>query len=292
MEIEHKITDKEITDAIERVPPLSHVVIRALEKIKLPTSSAKDISEEIAKDPILSLDILKIANSPIFGFSRKISSLEHAVSLLGFNAVESILLSAYSKSVYNVELKNFKIKRGELSLQSFIGAYVSKIVSRKFFPEVEDLSFTAAVMRNLGKISMDFIISRYIDRIKKELMHERDFQKVEKKVIGFTSSELTLIILDNWKIPEDIKFVVSKYNKLEYIKDKESRLYKSCVCVHIGDRVAQMTGVGGGIDTLLCEIDQDIFKNTRIKPEDIEEFVQEAAEMYPQLEAELKETLI
>ncbi|MCS7212859.1 MAG: HDOD domain-containing protein [Candidatus Calescibacterium sp.] len=290
--MDSRITDKEIRNAIERVPPLSSVILKALEKIRNPAVSAKHVADEIAKDPIISLDVLKIANSPIYGFSRRISSLEHAVSLLGFKAIESILLSAYSKNVYNVELKNFKIKRGELSLQSFIGAYVAKSVSKNFFPNVEEISFTAAVMRNLGKISMDYLMSKYIDRIKAEVMYEKDFQKVEKKVIGFTSTELTLIILEMWKVPEDIKFVVSKFNKLGIIKDKNSDLYKSCVCVHVGDRIAQITGIGAGIDTLSYEIDQEIFKTTKIKPEDIEEFVQEAVEIYPKLEIELKETLI
>lgn len=286
------LTDKEILEAIEKVPPLSSVIVRALEKLRSETSSAKDVAEEIAKDPILSLDVLKIANSPLYGFSRRISSLEHAVSLLGFKAVESIVLSAYSKNVYNVELKNFKIRRGELSLQSFVGAYVAKIVSRDFFPAVEELSFTAAVMRNLGKISMDFLMEKYVDRIRGELLHERDFQKVEKKIIGLTSSELTAVILENWQVPEDVKFVVSKYNKLGLIRDKEGNLYKSCVCVHIGDRVAQMIGVGAGIDNLLCEVDQEIFRATRIRPGYIEELVQKAVEIYPSLERELKEVPI
>ncbi len=286
------ITDKDIKDAIEKVPALPNIIVRALEKIRNPTSSAKDIAEEIAKDPILSLDILKIANSPIYGFSRRISSLEHAISLLGFKSVESVILSAYSKSVYNVELRNFKIKRGELSLQSFLGAYISKILSRKFFPDVEEISFTASVMRNLGKISMDFILSKHIERVKAELMYDKDFQRVEKKVVGFTSSELTLIILEMWKVPEDIKFIVSKFNKLNIIKDKNSNSYKACVSVHVGDRVAQMTGVGAGIDNLSYEIDQEIFKFTKIRQDDIEELLQEAVKAYPKLESELKETII
>lgn len=287
-----KLTDEELKRSLERIPPLSSVVVKSLEKIRNPLSSAKDIAEEIAKDPILSLDILKIANSPLYGFSREITSLEHAVSLLGIKAVESIILSAYAKRVYSVELRNFKIKRGELSLQSFIGGYVAKLVSERFFPQVEDLAFSSAVVRNIGKIAMDFLMSKYVDKVKAELINERDFQRVERKLFGFTSYDLSIMILDLWKIPEDIKFVVSKFNNVGLIKDKKSKLYQAAVCVHVGDRVAQLTGVGAGIDNLAYSIDQDIFKSTQIKPSDIEEFLHKVIEVLPELEKKLKETLI
>ena len=98
------ITDKEISDALEKIPPIDYVVARTLALIRDPTTSARRVAQEIAKDVLLSFEIMKIVNSPIYGFSRKIQSLEHAITLIGFKSVESIVLSAYTKRIYDVEL--------------------------------------------------------------------------------------------------------------------------------------------------------------------------------------------
>jgi HD-like signal output (HDOD) protein len=286
------ITDKEISDALEKIPPIDHVVARTLALLRDPTTSARRIAQEIAKDVLLSFEIMKIVNSPIYGFSRKVQSLEHAITLIGFKSVESIVLSAYTKRIYDVELKYFRLKRGELSIQAFIGAYAAKLVSQENWPDLEDITFASAVLRSLGKIIMNYFLSKHFDKIKQELTKESDnFDKIEKKIFGFTSNELSVIVLERWGISEEIKKVIQFYNKLSLIKEKESKLYKTAVSVHIGDRIAMMTGLGASIDSMKYPIDQEIFHYTKIKPQDIERYLEKTVKIYPDLIREIIEVL-
>jgi HD-like signal output (HDOD) protein len=286
------ITDKEISDALEKIPPIDYVVARTLALLRDPTTSARRIAQEIAKDLLLSFEIMKIVNSPIYGFSRKVQSLEHAITLIGFKSVESIVLSAYTKRIYDVELKSFKLKRGELSLQAFIGAYAAKLVSQENWPDLEDVTFASAVLRSIGKIIMNYFLSKHFDKIKQELTKESDnFDKIEKKIFGFTSNEFSVMILERWGISEEIKKVIQFYNKLSLIKEKESRLYKAAVSVHIGDRIAMMTGLGASIDSMKYPIDQEIFHHTKIKPQNIERYLEKTLKIYPDLVREIIEVL-
>lgn len=282
-----KITDKDLSEALEKIPPLSPVVANVLKLIRDPLSPSSKIAQEIAKDPILSFEVMKLVNSPLYGFSRKIETLEHAVALLGMKSLESIIISAQAKNSFDIELKYFRLKRGELSLQAFIGAYTSKLVSQDKWPGVEDVAFTAGVLRVIGKIAMDYFISKNFPEVEAEMKKGESFDKIEKKLFGLTSSDLSSIILEKWKIPEEIREVVSKFNKLHLIKDKSSRLYRLAVSVHIGDRVAMMTGIGASIDSMLYQIDEEIFKNAGIKPEDIEKYLEETLKIYPLLVKEL-----
>jgi HD-like signal output (HDOD) protein len=286
------ITDKEISDALEKIPPIDHVVARTLALLRDPTTSARRIAQEIAKDVLLSFEIMKIVNSPIYGFSRKVQSLEHAITLIGFKSVESIVLSAYTKRIYDVELKYFRLKRGELSIQAFIGAYAAKLVSQENWPDLEDITFTSAVLRSVGKIIMNYFLSKHFDKIKQELTKESDnFDKIEKKIFGFTSNEFSVMVLERWGISEEIKKVIQFYNKLSLIKEKESKLYKTAVSVHIGDRIAMMTGLGASIDSMKYPIDQEIFHYTKIKPQDIERYLEKTVKIYPDLIREIIEVL-
>jgi HD-like signal output (HDOD) protein len=286
------ITDKEISDALEKIPPIDYVVARTLALLRDPTTSARRIAQEIAKDVLLSFEIMKIVNSPIYGFSRKVQSLEHAITLIGFKSVESIVLSAYTKRIYDVELKSFRLKRGELSIQAFIGAYAAKLVSQENWPDLEDVTFASAVLRSIGKIIMNYFLSKHFDKIKQELTKESDnFDKIEKKIFGFTSNEFSVMILERWGISEEIKKVIQFYNKLSLIKEKESKLYKAAVSVHIGDRIAMMTGLGASIDSMKYPIDQEIFHHTKIKPQDIERYLEKTLKIYPDLVREIIEVL-
>jgi HD-like signal output (HDOD) protein len=286
------ITDKEISEAIEKIPPLEPVVARTLALIKDPTSSPQKLAQEIAKDVMLTFEIMKIVNSPIYGFSRRVQSLEHAITLLGFKSIESIVLSAYAKRVYDTDLKFFNLKRGELSIQAFIGALAAKLVAQENWPELEDLVFSAGTLRSVGKIIMNFFFSKHYDKLKQEIKKDFDsFDKVEKKIFGFTSNEFSIIILERWKIPDEIKKIVQFYNKLSLIKEKESRLYKAAVSVHIGDRIAMMTGLGASIDSMKYPIDQEVFQYTKIKPQDVERYLEKTINIYPEIVREIIEVL-
>lgn len=286
------ITDKEISEAIEKIPPLEPVVARTLALIKDPTSSPQKLAQEIAKDVMLTFEIMKIVNSPIYGFSRRVQSLEHAITLLGFKSIESIVLSAYAKRVYDTDLKFFNLKRGELSIQAFIGALAAKLVAQENWAELEDLVFSAGTLRSVGKIIMNFFFSKHYDKLKQEIKKDFDsFNKVEKKIFGFTSNEFSIIILERWKIPDEIKKIVQFYNKLSLIKEKESRLYKAAVSVHIGDRIAMMTGLGASIDSMKYPIDQEVFQYTKIKPQDIERYLEKTINIYPEIVREIIEVL-
>jgi len=286
------ITDKEISEAIEKIPPLEPVVARTLALIKDPTSSPQKLAQEIAKDVMLTFEIMKIVNSPIYGFSRRVQSLEHAITLLGFKSIESIVLSAYAKRVYDTDLKFFNLKRGELSIQAFIGALAAKLVAQENWAELEDLVFSAGTLRSVGKIIMNFFFSKYYDKLKQEIKKDFDsFDKVEKKIFGFTSNEFSIIILERWKIPDEIKKIVQFYNKLSLIKEKESRLYKAAVSVHIGDRIAMMTGLGASIDSMKYPIDQEVFQYTKIKPQDVERYLEKTINIYPEIVREIIEVL-
>jgi HD-like signal output (HDOD) protein len=286
------ITDKEISEAIEKIPPLEPVVARTLALIKDPTSSPQKLAQEIAKDVMLTFEIMKIVNSPIYGFSRRVQSLEHAITLLGFKSIESIVLSAYAKRVYDTDLKFFNLKRGELSIQAFIGALAAKLVAQENWPELEDLVFSAGTLRSVGKIIMNFFFSKHYDKLKQEIKKDFDsFDKVEKKIFGFTSNEFSIIILERWKIPDEIKKIVQFYNKLSLIKEKESRLYKAAVSVHIGDRIAMMTGLGASIDSMKYPIDQEVFQYTKIKPRDVERYLEKTINIYPEIVREIIEVL-
>jgi Predicted signal transduction protein len=73
--------------------------------VENPNSSTDQISRAISKDQVLSAKVLKMVNSPIYGFPGRIGSIQHALVLLGFNVIKGIIIST---SVFDVMNENMK----------------------------------------------------------------------------------------------------------------------------------------------------------------------------------------
>ena len=72
-----------ILKQIKQLPPLPETAVKIEAVYQNPNSTFEDMVKILEKDPLLTADILKSANSPLYGFSREITSIAQAVSLFG-----------------------------------------------------------------------------------------------------------------------------------------------------------------------------------------------------------------
>ncbi len=83
---------KKFIRSIDALPTLPLVIARVNELVEDPKASAADINNAIRQDVALSARILRLVNSSFYGFPRRISSITHAVVILGFNTVRNVVL--------------------------------------------------------------------------------------------------------------------------------------------------------------------------------------------------------
>jgi HD-like signal output (HDOD) protein len=81
------------------LPTLPHVVQRLAAMIGRPTVSTEEIGTIIEKDQVLAAKVLRLANSPFYGFPSRIGSVAHSVIVLGFNVVKGLTLCASALSI-------------------------------------------------------------------------------------------------------------------------------------------------------------------------------------------------
>src|SRR5574337_2120711 len=81
-------------ERITTLPTLPQVVTKIVTMVESPTTSVADVGKVIAKGQVLSARDLKLVNSAFYGFSRPVSTITHAMVLLGFNVVKGLAMSA------------------------------------------------------------------------------------------------------------------------------------------------------------------------------------------------------
>ena len=190
---------KRILAVVGDLPPIPAVAGRVMEIAADPESSAEDMREVIEQDPALAARILKVANSSLYSFSRKIETLRHAISLLGFRTVESLVMAASIREAFS----NFGLAEKLLWEHATVAGAVATKLSAYGPVDVErDSAFTAGLLHDLGKVALtNTIRERYQEILTRVYNEETSFKAVELEELGFDHAELGALVGNKWKLP-------------------------------------------------------------------------------------------
>lgn len=259
-----------LDEALKKLPPIPAVLSKLIHMFEQPSASASTIAEELAKDPVLASDVLRVVNSPLYGFEKQILSLEHAVVILGADAITRLVIAAWAKKIQEVELKGYMQERGALAYQSMLGGYAArKVAETAALTFLTDVIFTAAVIRNIGKVALDAVVFSKINEVMKEVRAGKAFDRAEKSVFGVNHAEVGYILVERWSFPRELSLTIKHFHRPSEFKGNE-RILKIVSCVHVGDRIATLVGEGTGIDGMLYSIDSVALRVLNIGEENIE----------------------
>ncbi len=206
---------------LKKLPPLSDTIVKIFElDKKTPSEAVIELPRIIEKDPGISSEILKIANSPYYGFISEISSITHAVNLLGIETVKNLALRlSISNMIANLkksdeinkDIYNYYIKR------SLISAVFSKTFSKVNGIGSPEKFLTIGLMLKIGELilivnfGMDYDINP--DGDEEEILLE------EKNKFGMDSVEVGKWVVTEWNLP--IEFYEAINNNVELKQQTE-----------------------------------------------------------------------
>ncbi|CUU39113.1 MULTISPECIES: HDOD domain-containing protein [Helicobacter] len=100
---------------IDNLPPLPETIMKLQQYIDSSGSSVQvqGVVDIISKDPLLTGDLLRLANSPYYGFSREISTLNQVVSLLGINNVKNIAIANSLRDGFKIDVSPYGLDTKE-----------------------------------------------------------------------------------------------------------------------------------------------------------------------------------
>ena len=171
-----------------------------------PNSSADDLRAVVNRDPALAARILKIANSSLYSFSRKIETVQHAIALLGFRTVTNISLAASLREVF----AHFGLAEKLLWEHSTLAGAVAARLSDYGPIDVDrEEAFTAGLLHDLGKIALNNSSrKKYMGVLEHVYNDGMSFLDAEQKVFGFDHAELGACIAQKWKLPSSLEIAI------------------------------------------------------------------------------------
>jgi HD-like signal output (HDOD) protein len=182
------------------LPTLPHVVQKLASMIGRPTASTEEIGALIEKDQVLSAKVLRLANSPFYGFPSRIASVAHAVIVLGFNVVKGLTLCA---SAFGI-MKDAGMD--QLWRHSLGVAITAHILGTKLAVNNPEELFVAGLLHDIGKVVMYVKWPDVADSIKTAAQTgDHSLYEVEQKLCGLSHADIGGSLANAWNLPVTLR---------------------------------------------------------------------------------------
>lgn len=235
--------DNIVLDLLKRsaaIPSMPQVAVRFLEIIHEPEFDFDEIVKVFRTDPGSTSDILRLANSPLFGVTRQITSLQHALVLLGLKRVRSLVLGRYI--VDSIDKKSSAaLDTSYYWRRSINTAVLSARLTDVLDPKLREEAFIAGLLSDLGVVIMTEVLKERYQPIVEEYRPggRVDLACMEQELIGITHAQASALVLENWQLPEVVCEAV-RCHPLETAGEDEPLL-------------ARIVGTADRVSKYLCE---------------------------------------
>jgi HD-like signal output (HDOD) protein len=191
---------------IDKIPPLPESILRIEALAKDPDITYQSIASILNKDPLLTAEVLKSANSPIYGFSREINTLESAISLFGMGTIRGFILAAYIRENFDFTLEPYGLTSAQFLMASLKYNALASHWYLKKEPKLLNVLSPATFLLKLGEILTTQYLLEHNQNIAfaEALLSGKSVNDIEKKFCSTTAIALSSEIFDYWSLDDTL----------------------------------------------------------------------------------------
>jgi HD-like signal output (HDOD) protein len=265
---------KRIFKTLKDLPPMPEVAQKARKILSNPGSSFSALARVIESDQGIVTRVLRIANSPYYGLSGNVSSIQRAAMILGAKTLMELLGMACSSEIMSGTLDGYDLAAGDLWKHSLAVAGASKMIARRVQPDLEQDAYSAGLIHDVGKIILDpYVLEKKSEFLSFVNAEQGSFLSAERAILGFDHAELASEVCVHWKIPAHIALSI-RYHHDPTPTNNDVLSY----IIHMADAAAIMSGIGAGMDGMLYSLNENAMEFLKLGGDDIPEIMAETAE--------------
>lgn len=263
-----------LLDEVVTLPSLPSTVMQITNLVNNPDSSMGDIAKAILGDPSISLKSLRLMNSAYYALPNKITSVEHAISLMGMKVIKNVVFAA---SVFDTlqcgeeSLLKHNVACG-MSMQHLVD---SGLVDLSKF-EHKDEAFTYGLLHDVGKIIFAQHVSEQMAKVGEMCAQSSvTWSHAEKEIIGVTHAEMGAKLAEKWQLSPTLIATIVGHHDLSQCTSPEHVM--SAAIMGVADYITYQAGYPcySGISVSL---DASFWETVGFDEDAIAEVVQQVAD--------------
>ncbi len=196
----------ELVNSVKDIHAMPSVIVKALNIMKKPTASMKELGDIVMYDQSLTIKILALVNSAYYGFSQQISSISIALSLLGMVKVKNIIVAVAMKPMMSNQGDKELWKH---SMRVAAGceylANVTKVMD-------SDEAFIAGFVHDVGKMVLHMANEKLYNKVLDAVRDGADVLDAEKKYFDSDHVKTGSLMAKRWQLPILLANIISYHH--------------------------------------------------------------------------------
>jgi len=232
---------EQIIMAASDLPTIPVVATKVMQLLEDENSTADDLARVVASDPAVAARVLKISNSSFYGAQRQIQTLPHAIMMLGFVTLKSVVIAASVKQVYHP----FGLTEKLLWEHSFGAGLAARLIAAELRQINPDEAFLGGLFHDIGKQIMNFLDKDKFQEVM-QLCYNEDitFESAERLLFTYTHEEAGALVIKKWNFPEHLMKAVIAHHSLDLVADEDPYVVNLTNIVSLSNLFCHRFGVG------------------------------------------------
>lgn len=249
-----------IIEKIDTIPTLPVIVNRLNSVIYSPQTSAKEVSKILSMDPALSSKILRIVNSAFYGLPNRITSVTHAIIMLGFNTVKNIAISSSVLDIFKKEATDVN-RLKEIWKHSIGVASAAKVIAKNLGQVVLEEFFMSGLLHDIGYIALFvYQYEKFLEFVEKSKSSADSTIVLEKSIFGYDHQEIGGYLFQKWNMPKLLEEAVSFHH--EPLLAREHNFAVDIICV--ADNIARALSLGNSGNVYVYSIPEELVETLNL----------------------------
>ena len=223
------------------LPPSPLVATKLHELLHEPDTSIRELVTTLSLDPVVSMRVLKLANSVYYDQQRQVTTVERAIIVVGQNTLRNMALELC--------LRNAKQTYGLLERRLWENSIASAVACRLIAQVVggyePEEAYLAGLLHHVGKtvmINRDKALYQEVQRIVDA--GEGELNDVERGLFAYSHGEVGAALLDHWNFPEQLILATHHHHDYEGLADDDPELYTLCSIINLAGGFCRYYGIG------------------------------------------------
>jgi len=200
--------------ALGKLPPFSPILNKLLASLAGEDVSFSKLGDLIEKDTVVAGNIIHLVNSALYARRATITSVRHALALLGMDKVRNTLLGMSISRMWS-QVKTppvwsmVRFNRHSAAV-AILSDQIASRIPGAVYPEG---AFVGGLLHDLGRLLIALgLPDEFARLVKFHEQSERSWTECELELLGFTHAELSAEALEKWKFPQEVQLAVRDHH--------------------------------------------------------------------------------
>ena len=199
------ITQQRALKCLEKLPKLSPLRTQLVSRVARRNCEISDLSELIEKDAVLSAQVLRLANSAMFGRIQPIHSIRRAVAYVGIGTMRKFALGSSIANLFSRFKLAPSFSMARFNVHSVATASLVELLAEEVPVEFSSGAFIAGLMHDVGKLLIAVgMPQEYEDILAISATNGAPLIESERQVLGTDHAELSALVIAHWDLPEPV----------------------------------------------------------------------------------------